>query len=174
MWARWLGGPSQGSSPARRSQGRVLPTTKVLNHCLGDMWRPLIGPRVAILFATNKPRVICQLIHTTANQHLPRVVRIYHVSYGPAMCRTTLSRVVQPCHINICMDCIVSTFFLPICRFEQNAISLSSDVRLNPNELCWVRDEETYAPVRFEAIMSTLNFEQNLIPWITNKARGTP
>jgi hypothetical protein len=37
---------------------------------------------------------------------------------------------------------------------------------LNPNELRWVRDDEAYAPVRFEVIPSTLNFEQNLIPWI--------
>jgi hypothetical protein len=41
----------------RRSRGRVLPTTKVLNHCPGDTWWPLIGPRVTIPFATNKPRV---------------------------------------------------------------------------------------------------------------------
>jgi hypothetical protein len=37
---------------------------------------------------------------------------------------------------------------------------------LNPNKLRWVRDDEAYAPIRFEAIPSTLNFEQNLIPWI--------
>jgi hypothetical protein len=46
-------------------------------------------------------------------------------------------------------------------------ISHSFDVRLNPFELLWVRDDEAYALVRFEAILSTLNFEQNLIPWIT-------
>jgi hypothetical protein len=69
------------------------------------------------------------------------------------------------------------TIFLHVCRFEQNAISISSDVRLNPNELCWVRDDEAYALVRFEVIPSTLNFEQNLIPWITPphwKAFGPP
>jgi hypothetical protein len=68
-------------------------------------------------------------------------------------------------------------FFLPVCHFEQNAISLAPDVRLNPNELCWVRNDEAYALVRFEVIPSTLNFEQNLIPWITPphwKAFGPP
>jgi hypothetical protein len=40
---------------------------------------------------------------------------------------------------------------------------------LNPNELCWVRDDEAYAPIRFEVILITLNFEQNLIPWIKFK-----
>jgi hypothetical protein len=27
--------------------------------------------------------------------------------------------------------------------------------------------DEAYVPIRFEAILSTLHFEQNLIPWIT-------
>jgi hypothetical protein len=54
--------------------------------------------------------------------------------------------------------------FLPVWQIEKNAISHSSDVRLNPFELRWVRDDEAYAPVRFETILSTLNFEQNLIP----------
>jgi hypothetical protein len=68
-------------------------------------------------------------------------------------------------------------FFLPVCRFEQNAISLSPDVCLNPKKLRWVRDDEVYAPIRFEVIPRTLNFEQNLIPWITPphwKAFGPP
>jgi hypothetical protein len=95
----------------------------------------------------------------------------------PAMCRMTLPRVVRSATSASCTDCTVNTFFLPVGRFEQNAISLSSDVRLNPNELRWVRDDEAYAPVRFEVIPSTLNFEQNLIPWITPphwKAFGPP
>jgi hypothetical protein len=92
-------------------------------------------------------------------------------TWFPATCRTALPRVVWYCHVSIRTDCTVSTFFLHVCHFEQNVISLSSDVRLNPNELCWVRDDETYAPVQFEAIPSTLNFEQNLIPWITKRAR---
>jgi hypothetical protein len=113
--------------------------------------------------------VIRQLVHNSANQHLPRVVRPCHVSYGSATCHTVY-------HVSIrmdCMDCTVNTFFLHVCRFEQNVISLSSDVRLNPNELRWVRDDEAYAPVRFEAILSTLNFEKNLIPWITLTLRNS-
>jgi hypothetical protein len=58
-------------------------------------------------------------------------------------------------------------YFLLVCHFEKNVISLSPDVNLNPNELRWVCNDEAYAPVRFEAILSTLNFEQNLIRWIT-------
>jgi hypothetical protein len=98
----------------------------------------------------------------------------------PCVVHLPLPCVVRPCHISICTDCTnytVNTFFLPVCHFEQNAISLSFDVRLNPNELRWVRDDEAYALVRFEAIPSTLNFEQNLIPWITPphwKAFGPP
>ena len=76
------------------------------------------------------------------------------------MCRTV-------CHVSIrtdCTDYTVSTFFLLVGRFEQNVISLSSDVCLNPNELRWVRDDEGYAPVRFEAIPRTLIFELNFDP----------
>jgi hypothetical protein len=88
----------------------------------------------------------------------------------PTTCRTTL-----PCVIRSATSASIRTvwivqsahLFLPVCRFEQNVISLSSDVCLNPNELRWVRDDEAYAPVQFEAIPRTLNFEQNLIPWIT-------
>jgi hypothetical protein len=94
----------------------------------------------------------------------------YHVSYSPTTCHTVATSAsvwtVQSTH-----------FFLPVCHFEQNAISLSFDVRLNPNKLRWVCDDEAYALVQFEVILSTLNFEQNLIPCITPphwKAFGPP
>jgi hypothetical protein len=106
--------------------------------------------------------------HRTTNQILPHVAmsfihicqlsttQLCHVSYGlPAAVRTVQS----------------TSLFLPVCHFEQNVISLAPDVRLNPNELRWVRNDEAYALVRFEAIPSTLNFEQNLIPWITLRNR---
>jgi hypothetical protein len=115
-------------------------------------------------------RVICQLVQNSANQHLPRVVWPCHMSYGSTTCRTFY-------HVSIRMNCTVNKFFLPVCRFEHNTISLSSDVCLNPNKLRWVHENKAYAPVRFEAIPSTLNFEQNLIPWITPphwKAFGPP
>jgi hypothetical protein len=70
-----------------------------------------------------------------------------------------------PCHV-ICTDCIVNKF-LPVWQIRQNTISRSYSVHLNPFEVRWVRDNEAYVPVHFEAILSTLNFEQNLIPWIT-------
>jgi hypothetical protein len=124
---------------------------QILNQYIGDTWRPLIGPRVTIPFTANKPRHM-PTVHTTA----------CHMSYNPVS--YGLPRQHPYGLYGLYSQ---HPFFLPVCRFEQNAISLSPDVRLNPNELRWVRDDEAYAPVRFEAIPSTLNFEQNLIPWIT-------
>jgi hypothetical protein len=117
------------------------------------------GPRGTKPFAMIMPRVI---IPFTANKpcHTPTVHMVScHVFYGPTTCCVV-------CHVSIRTDCTVSTFFFPVCRFEHNAISLSSDICLNPNMLCWVRDDKAYPPVRFEAILSNFNFEQNLIPWI--------
>jgi hypothetical protein len=62
------------------------------------------------------------------------------------------------------MDC-QSMFFLPVWQIEQNVISHSSDVRLTPFEVRWVRDDEAYAPVHFEAILNTLIFGLNFDPW---------
>jgi hypothetical protein len=89
-----------------------------------------------------------------------------HVSYSPA--NLALPRVIQTCHVNIRTDWTVqsASLFLLVCHFEQNTISLSPDVHLNPNKLRWVRNDKAYALVRFEVITSTLNFEQNLIAWI--------
>jgi hypothetical protein len=114
--------------------------------------------------------------HRTTNQILPCVamsfIHIFQLS-------TT-----QLCHVSYGLPRQQSyglysqhPFFLPVCHFEQNMISLALDVCLNPNELCWVHNDEAYFLVRFEAILSTLNFEQNLIPWITPphwKAFGPP
>jgi hypothetical protein len=78
--------------------------------------------------------------------HLPTVCH----SALPHVIRTTTSAAVQ---------IVQSTsIFFPVCHFEQNAISLAPNVCLNPNELRWVRNDEAYAPVQFEAIPSTLNF----------------
>jgi hypothetical protein len=86
-------------------------------------------------------------------------ITAYHVSYG-------LPRVVAATSAFV-WTVQSTSLFLPVCHFEQNAISLAPDVRLNRNELRWVCNDEAYAPVRFEVILSTLNFEQNLIPWIS-------
>jgi hypothetical protein len=67
-----------------------------------------------------------------------------------------------PCHVSLYTDCTVNKI-LPVWKNEQNMISHSSDVCLNPFELRWVREDEAYTPVHFEAILSTLIFEQNLI-----------
>jgi hypothetical protein len=103
--------------------------------------------------------------HRTTNQNLPCVAISFIHIYQPmnAMCRTVLP--IHLCHVSYghatsaSVRTIQSTFlFLPVCHFEQNVISLVPDVRLNPNELRWVCNDETYALVRFEAITSTLNF----------------
>jgi hypothetical protein len=46
-------------------------------------------------------------------------------------------------------------------------ISHSYNVYLNPFELRWVCEVKAYSPIRFEEILSTFNFDQNLIPWIS-------
>jgi hypothetical protein len=71
-------------------------------------------------------------------------------------------------HVNNCTDCTDCTVnaFLSIWQIEQNAISPSYGVGLNPFEVRWVHDKEAYVPVHFEVIPSTLNLEQNLIPLI--------
>jgi hypothetical protein len=156
-WARRLGGPSQSSSPARRLRGRVLPTTQILTNarvtrgdpCLGHV-SPIHSPprcHVSINDSTVQLPLVCQLIPATS-------------AYDPA---TSL----RPCHVSIRTNYTINKKIF--CLFDdlnRTVISHSSNVRLNPSELCWVCDDETYAPVRFEVIPSTLNFEQNLIPWI--------
>jgi hypothetical protein len=121
-----VGGPSQVSSPARRSRGRVLPVAKILNQYICDMWQPLIGPHVAIPFVAKKP---C---------HMPTVhITTCHVSY------------VLPRQHPYGLYGLYSQhpFFWHVCHFEHNVISLAPNVHLNPNELRWVRNDEAYAPV---------------------------
>jgi hypothetical protein len=89
---------------------------------------------------------------------------IYHVSVQPyhiIICHIS----VWPYHIITCMDCMDCTVskFLPVWKIEQNVISHSSNVCLTLFEVRWVRDDEAYTPIQFEAILSTFNFEQNLI-----------
>jgi hypothetical protein len=61
--------------------------------------------------------------------------------------------------------CPVSPFFFPVWRFEQIAITFAPDVRLRRNKLRWVRDDEGYKPICFEAIPRTLIFEVKFDPW---------
>jgi hypothetical protein len=76
----------------------------------------------------------------------------------------------EPCHINCmtvwpvqsvatwhCTDCTVINF-LSVWQNEQIAIYGAYDVRLSPFKLRWVRIDEAYAHVHFEAILSTLIF----------------
>jgi hypothetical protein len=75
-------------------------------------------------------------------------------------------------HVSNCTDCTAGKF-LPVWKIKHNTISPSYSVCLKPFKVSWVRDNEAYTPVHFEASLSTLNFEQNLIPWINNsRSRG--
>jgi hypothetical protein len=124
-----IGWPFPKRYPCPEVAGSIPSDYTSFNQCLGGMCRPLTGPRVAIPFTKNKPCFIHQLVHMTTNT--------------PAMCHTIF-------HISISMDytdCTVNTFFFPVCHFEHNVISLSSNVYLNPNELRWVCDDEAYTPV---------------------------
>jgi hypothetical protein len=97
--------------------------------------------------------------HRTTNHNMSCVkipsIQLYQ------LCHSSL-----PCGISTSMSAVVWTiqfvqsasFFLSFFHFEHNAISLAPDVRLSPNEFFWVRNDEAYALVRFEAILSTLNF----------------
>jgi hypothetical protein len=55
--------------------------------------------------------------------------------------------------------------FFPVWQFEQIAITFAPDVRLRRNELRWVRNDEGYKPICFEAILRTLIFEVKFDPW---------
>ena len=58
-----------------------------------------------------------------------------------------------------------ASFFFPVWWFKQIMISLAPDICLNPNDLCWVHDDEGYALVRFEAIPRMLIFGLKFDPW---------
>jgi hypothetical protein len=111
--------------------------------------------------------------HQTTNQKMPRVETPFAHICQSETAMSSYATSMSLCHIRPLPRQHVWTvrtaqsaqFFLPVWRFEQIAISLSSDVRLNPNELRWVCDDEGYAPVRFEAILRTLIFELKFDPW---------
>jgi hypothetical protein len=108
-------------------------------------FKPIYRGHVAVIdWATCRHSIHCKQAMSPANfpnSFLPRVV-------WPATSASVRTvRIVQS-----------TSLFLPVCHLEQNAISLAPDVHLNPNELHWVCNDEAYAPVRFEAIPSTLNF----------------
>jgi hypothetical protein len=102
--------------------------------------------------------------HATCPNHSPHVTSCQSTCLPHHLYHATSA--YDPCHVSNCTDCTVSKF-LPVWQIEQNVISHSYSVCLNPFKVRWVRDDEAYVPVHFEAILSTLNFEQNLIPWIT-------
>jgi hypothetical protein len=62
-----------------------------------------------------------------------------------------------------CMDCKVNKFML-VWKNGKNTISHSSDIHLNPFEVCGVREGEAYTPVCFVVIPSNLCFGLNFDP----------
>jgi hypothetical protein len=92
-------------------------------------------------------------------------------------CHQSVCPVILPCQLygpcHVCANCVAmsyvwsynlyshlprgtvrtvqSTFFLPVWKNEQNTISGAYDVHLSLFKLCWVRIDEAYAHVRFEA-----------------------
>jgi hypothetical protein len=103
--------------------------------------------------ATCHQQIHSRIYHITTNSTLVKSADMSH-----AMCE------VRPYHIITCTDCTINEF-LPIWQIEQNAISHSSDVRLTQLEVCWVRDDEDYAPVHFEVILNTFIFGPKVDPW---------
>jgi hypothetical protein len=119
-----------------------------------------IGPRGTLLFASND--ATCHPINwATINQYEYATSSNFQVT----MC-TTCHHVIMygSCPVS-CTACPVSTLFFPVWRFEQIAITFSPDVHLRRNELRWVRDDEGYKPICFEAILRTLIFEVKFDPW---------
>jgi hypothetical protein len=60
-------------------------------------------------------------------------------------------------HADVNIDFDLVDFF-HVWRNEQNAISQAHDIRLSPFKLRWVRINEEYTHIRFEAILRTLIF----------------
>jgi hypothetical protein len=122
---------------------KALPCSEVVGSNLANniTFKPISRRHVvAIDWATCRHPIRCKQATSYANcphDCLPRVIWPCHVLYGlPRQHPYELYGLYSQ-----------HNFFLFICHFEQNAISLSSDVCLNPNELCWVHDNEAYAPV---------------------------
>jgi hypothetical protein len=61
-----------------------------------------------------------------------------------------------------CTDYTVSKI-LHVWKNEQNMISFSYDIRLSPFKLCWFCNDEVYAHICFEVILSTLIFRPSWI-----------
>jgi hypothetical protein len=60
---------------------------------------------------------------------------------------TILPRVIQTATSAAVRTVQSTSIFLHVCHCEQNVISLTPNVRLNPNELRWVHNNEAYALV---------------------------
>jgi hypothetical protein len=61
------------------------------------------------------------------------------------------------------MDCTVNKKII-VWQNGHNVISLAYNICLNPFKLCWDREDNAYARVRFQAIPSTLIFEHIFDP----------
>jgi hypothetical protein len=115
------------------------------------MWQPKTGPRGTITLPTKY--AMCQHDSTTTCPHVS----------AQSACHCT-------CHVTVwsydlysqlprqhCTDCTVIKI-LHVWKNEQIVISFAYGVCLSPFKLCWVRNDEAYAHVCFEVILSTLIF----------------
>jgi len=140
-------GEVQGSMP--------IDSANVKDHTQCATWQPMSGPCGTKKFAKNVS--ICQSIIR------PHVLSTYFQLSSLACHLPCVSR-TMPCQY---VWTVQSTIFLSVWQIEQNVISPSYSVHLNPFQVCWVREDEAYVLACFEVILRTLNFEKNLIPWIT-------
>jgi hypothetical protein len=111
-------------------------------------------PRGTIPFVNKMPRVKTKFSH------------ICHLDVQSTPTTSAFPLVgLYPCHISLygLYRLYNQQLFLLIRQIEQNTISHSFDVRLNPFEVRWVREDEAYTLAHFEVIPNTfisgLNFD---------------
>jgi hypothetical protein len=123
---------------------------------------PRGNPRLGHVAPFHSPTTIAlvKIPFTHVCQHL-----LSQHSNSPAMSLYGCMACTISCHIST-VRTIQSTKILHVWQNEQNVISCSYDVCLSPFKLHWVRNNEAYTHVRFEAILNTFIFEHKLIPWI--------
>jgi hypothetical protein len=149
--------------------------------CMGAIWpRPSAlgfnSHRLHINFTPNikVPHGSPRLGHVAPYQFatmMPRVRKSIHPCVLPKLFSNSTPTTSTSCHVSCTAlprqlyGLYKSTIFLPVWQIEQNMISHSSDVRLNPFKVRWVHEDEAYAPICFEAISNTLIFGLNFDPW---------
>jgi hypothetical protein len=107
-------------------------------------------------------------VYLATSSHANSVVWTCHMSqYNSSTCHPSTAKSASlPHHLyrmygqlprQHCTDYTVNKNLL-VWKNEQNVISFTYSVCLSPFKLRWVHNDEAYAHIRFEAIMSTLIF----------------